>query len=316
MSSESIRSDAADLAWSLWTELGVSGVLRNHGGTVIDPEPLLAATPALASGDPRLLEQVLSWCACHADRVNSGRLTALVKTLRPSARAAFEAFGATANAVAGTNWPASGSPLSPLPRMREVPMPLDRPAGLRLRARAFCGVGTRADVLCDLLAHPGVWVTAGQLAEGGHSKRNVARVLAELDDAGIVVRHAAGNGLRFRLAQPAALASLLAGNPEASPDWTRIFELAISLLDLAALENTPAAVRRVEANALRDALYPPAELLSLAPPRTRGEPRAWELLMEWGTAQMAGLASGEHSALGVGAGVSKGASGGASTIGV
>jgi len=196
-------------------------------------------------------------------------------------------------------------------------MPLDRPAGLRLRARALCGVGTRADVLCDLLAHPGVWVTAGQLAEGGHSKRNVARVLAELDEAGIVVRHAAGNELRFRLAQPAALATLLAGNPEASPDWPRIFELATSLLDLAALENMPVAVRRVEANALRDALHAPVARLSLRdPPKTRGEPRAWELLIVWGTAQMAGLAGGDHAVMGVGAGASRAASGEASTAGV
>lgn len=316
MSSASIRSDAEDLAWSLWTELGVAGVVRKHEGTVIDPEPLLAATPALASGDPRLLEQVLSWCACHADRVNTGRLTALVKTLRPSARAAFEAFGATANAVAGTNWPSSGSPWSPLPRMREVPLPLDRPAGLRLRARALCGVGTRADVLCDLLAHRRGWVTASQLAEGGHSKRNVARVLAELDEAGMVVRHAAGNGLRFRLAQPAALSSLLAGDPEASPDWIRIFELAIGLLDVVALEATPSAVRRVEAHALRDALQPPADRLSLsAPPRTRGEPKAWELLIEWGTEQMAALAGGDHASMGVGAGLPRAAGGEASTGG-
>ena len=53
MSSQSIRQHAADLAWSLWTELGVSGVVRRHSGIVIDLEPLLAATPALASDDPR-----------------------------------------------------------------------------------------------------------------------------------------------------------------------------------------------------------------------------------------------------------------------
>ncbi len=294
MSSESIRSDAADLAWSLWTELGVSGVVRKHSDTVIDLEPLLAATPALAGDDPRLLEQVLSWCACHGDRVNTGRLTALVSTLRPSARAAFEAFGATANAFAGTKWPAAGSPWSPLPRKREVPMPLDRPAGVRLRARALCGVGTRADVLCDLLARPAAWVTASQLAEGGHSKRNVARVLAELDDAGLVVRLATGNGLRFRLTQPGALNGLLGERPQASPDWMRTFELAITLLDVAALENAPVAVRRVEANALRAALQPLAERLSLSGlPKSRGVPTAWELLIEWGTAQIAALASGD-----------------------
>lgn len=294
MSSESIRRDAADLAWSLWTELGVSGVVRRHSGTVIDLEPLLAATPALASDDPRLREQVLSWCACHGDRVNTGRLAAQVKRLRPSAQTAFTSFGATANAVAGTRWPAAGSPWTPLPRPREVPLPLDRPALPRLRARALCGVGTRADVLCDLLASPAAWLTASQLAEGGHSKRNVARVLAELDGAGIIVRQAAGNVLRFRLSQPAALVGVLSGFPEESPDWTRIFELAIALLDVAALELSPAAVRRVEANKLREVLRPLAERLSLgAPPKTRGEPRAWELLVEWGAVRMAALAGGD-----------------------
>lgn len=173
-------------------------------------------------------------------------------------------------------------------------MPLDRPAGVRLRARALCGVGTRADVLCDLLARPAAWVTASQLAEGGHSKRNVARVLAELDDAGLVVRLATGNGLRFRLTQPGALNGLLGERPEASPDWMRMFELAITLLDVAALENAPVAVRRVEANALRAALQPLSERLSLSGlPKSRGVPAAWELLMEWGTAQMAALASGD-----------------------
>jgi hypothetical protein len=99
-----------------------------------------------------------------------------------------------------------------------------------------------------------------------------------------------------------------------SPDRTRIFEVAIGLLDVAALENGPAAVRRVEANAVRDALYPLAELLSLAP--TRGEPKAWELLIEWGTAQMAGLAGGDHAAMGLDAGASTAAGGEASTVGV
>ena len=304
MSSESLRRDAADLAWSLWTELGVPGVVRKHSGAVIDLEPLLAATPALAANDPRLLEQVLSWCACHGVRVNTGRLAGLVGRLPPSASAAFQNFGATANAVAGTRWSAVGSPWHPLPRLRDVPLPLDRPALLRLRARALCGVGTRADVVCDLLARPGVWLTASELAEAGHSKRNVARVLAELDGAGIIARQVTGNGLRFRLAQPSALVGVLGGFPAQSPDWTRIFDLAISGLAVAGLETMPAAARRVEANTLREALHPLAERLSLGGlPKTRGEPKAWELVVEWATAQMSAIAIGDSAALGVHSGV-------------
>lgn len=298
MSSASIRADAADLAWSLWTELGVSGVLRSHRDVVIDLEPLLAATPALAAEDPRLQEQVLSWCAGHADRVNTVRLAALVRSLRPSARTAFETFGATVNAVAGTKWPAAVSPPTPPPRLREVPLPLDRPALLRLRARALCGVGTRADVLCDLLEHPGSWMMASELAAGGHSKRNVARVLAELDEAGVVVHQATGNVLRFRLVQPGSFIGLLGGCPDRRPDWVRIFEFVSTMLDLAALEELPAAVRRVEANTLREVLRPLSDRLSLPGlPNTRGEPKAWEALVDWATVEMAALARGDSAAL-------------------
>ncbi|MES2643417.1 MAG: hypothetical protein V4850_28295 [Myxococcota bacterium] len=299
MYSEAIRRAAGDLAWSLWSELGVPGVARKHSSTSIDLEPLLVFTPTLAHEDPRLLEQVLSWCVDHADRVNAGRLATLVKKLPPQARVNFEAFATTVNHLAGTRWPAAGQIWDPLPRLRPVPLPIERPALVRLRARALCGVGSRADVLCDLLARPGAWSTAAMLAEAGHSKRNVARTLSELEAAGIVVRLPSGNALRFRLTNPAALATVLGGVPPASPQWLPVFELVTMLLDLAAMEGTSSAVRRVQANTLHDAVAPLAQLLGLAaPPQTRGEPQAWELLARWGAGQVDALASGTSAALG------------------
>lgn len=159
-------------------------------------------------------------------------------------------------------------------------------------------MGTRADVLCDLLEHPGSWSAASQLAEGGHSKRNVTRVLAELDEAGIVVHQATGNVLRFRLVQPGALIGLLGGCPDRRPDRVRIFEFVSTMLGLAAMETLPAAVLRVEANTLREVLRPLSDRLSLPGlPKTRGEPKAWEALVDWATVEMAALARGDSAAL-------------------
>ncbi len=292
-SSDSIPQKAADLAWSLWTELGVSGVVRNHADTMVDPEPLLAVTPTLAGEDVRLLEQVLCWCAAHGDRINTVRLTTIVDALPPIPRASFLSFAATINAVGGSRWPSEGPPWSPLPRMRPVVLPLERVALVRLRARALWGLGTRADVLCDLAGNPGGWSTASDLAENGHSKRNIARTFADFEAAGVVIRQLRGKELRFRLAQPAALGVVLGGLPTTCPPWTRIFSFVLKLMEVQALRNLAPAIRRVEANTLRDVLLPMADGLWLKrPPGTRGEPAAWELLSGWAEEQLSGFAGG------------------------
>lgn len=299
MSNESIRRSAADLAWSLWTELGVPGVVRHHAAISVDVEPLLIVTPALAGDDSRLLEQVLGWCVTNGALVNTSRLTTLLACLPALPRAAFEQFAATANAAAGTKWPASGSSWEPMPRVRPVPMHLGRPSLWRLRARALCGVGTRADVLCDLAIRYPVWTSAAQLAEGGHSKRNVARVLADFVSAGIILQTEAGNKLRFCLARPLAFSQLLGDCAPASPDWPRIFALALRLLDFAAMPDATASVGRVHANNARGEVSPLSDVLHLdAPPETRGNPDALNAFREWAERQISDLANGTSPALG------------------
>ena len=291
MFSAPLRRHAEDLAWSLWTELGVSGVLRNHASIALDLEPILAVTPALTD-DPRLLEQVLCWCVAHHAWVNSARLSTLVTGLPDAARARFEAFAATVNAVADTRWPAAGEP-QPLPRLREVPLFVERRALIRLRARALCGVGTRADTLCDLLAHQRTWSTAALLAEGGHSKRNVARILSDLEAAHIVVCQVTGNVHSFRLAHPEAIEAVLDGMPAACPGWPGLLSFTLQLLDLASIETLPGAVRRVEANSRRALLASAADRLWLAPPpATQGAPDAWQVLLGWADETLACIARG------------------------
>ena len=274
-------------------------MIRNHSGVGIDLEPLLAVTPVLSCDDPRLLEQVLCWCVSHRDRVNTARLTMLVHRLPAEACRIFKSFASTVNAVAKTTWPAEGSPWDSLPRLRDVPLPLQRKSLFRLRARVLCGVGTRADVLCDLLARPRNWSTAAELAEHGHSKRNIARTLVDFESAQIGISLSRGNALQFRAAHPATIAAALGGLPTAHPDWTTIFSLVLLLLEIGDFENAPVPVQQVEAATRRNTLALLSEQLSLkSPPLTAGIPDAWHILMDWGVSQLADLANAKSTAFG------------------
>ncbi len=293
MSSAAIRDGVLELAWSLWTELGVPGVTRNHAHLVLDPEPLILATPTLAAADPRLLERAFGWCAAHADRISASRLKGL---LSASSRPVVERFSSFSLGLRdrGVRWPAAGrpSPWSPPGSPPAPPLPLDRPALLRFRLRALCGVGARADVLGELLTRPDRWPSAAGLAALGYTKRNVARVLSELDDAGLVESRREGNTLRFHLARSSSLRELVGAGELAAPAWQLLLGVFADLLDLLEHENAPASVRRVEAHKLRERLVQPCRMLSLdAPPPTRGVPDAWDLLVAWGASRVRAAAT-------------------------
>ena len=75
---ERITRLVIDLGWSLWTELGVPGVIRRHAHVAIDPEPLIVFSPWLLRHDARLQEEVVRWCVAHADRISASRLHGLL----------------------------------------------------------------------------------------------------------------------------------------------------------------------------------------------------------------------------------------------
>jgi DNA-binding transcriptional ArsR family regulator len=270
-------------------------VSRNHAHTVLDPEPLIVATPTLAATDPRLLEQVFGWCAAHADRISASRLKGLLSGSSESVVNRFSSFSRGLQGQ-GVKWPVLGSseawsPPGGLPA--PAPLPLARPAMLRFRLRALSGVGARADVLTELLASPESWRSAAELSALGYTKRNVARVLAELDDAGIVASRAEGNTRRFRLTSADPLRELVGSNGLTAPSWHLLFGILVDLFDLLEHETDPAAVRRVEASKLRERLILPCRMLSLdEPPPTRGVPDAWDALVSWGASRVLAAASG------------------------
>lgn len=218
--SSSIRENTLDLAWSLWSELGVSSVIQNHGHCIIDPEPLIIATPTIAKHEPRLVEQVSGWCVAHSDRISASRLKGLLREATEPVAMNFSGFS-TALRGQGVKWPSVGSP-GPCPVPSDLPsppLPIRRPSLQRFRLRALSGVGARADILCELLARERAWVSAAQLARSGYTKRNVSRVLSELEAAGLVATRMEGNAFRFRLARGTPLLELAGGDGLAIPRW-------------------------------------------------------------------------------------------------
>jgi len=287
-----------DLVWSLWTELGVPGPRRDHRRAIVDPERLLTVTPWFARADARLLDLVFSWCIQHGTRLSGSRLTALVRTAHPDARFAAEAFLA--------ELATAGVPLvrvQPLPAARprahrDLPIDAERPALLRLRMRALVGVGGRADLLVALLSAPGAWVSATSLVdEVGMAKRHIARVLAELADGTIVHARQRGNVREFRLANPRALAELVALPEDAVfPRWSSVFEWMRLTDELGAMPTDRPATLRVEVARREEVLLGLAIELGLPHP-ARSEATDAAAIVAWVGEHARAMADGTAGAL-------------------
>ena len=97
---------------------------------------------------------------------------------------------------------------------------LDRPALLRLRARALTGLGVRAETLLYLWTHS---AAHGRLIadRAGYSQRQVADYLSDLSDARFADRFEVGKTIQYRL-RPEVNA--IAGQTVRYVDWPRAFE--------------------------------------------------------------------------------------------
>lgn len=97
---------------------------------------------------------------------------------------------------------------------------LDRPALLRLRARALTGLGVRAETLLYLWTHS---AAHGRLIaeRAGYSQRQVADYLSSLSDARFADRFEVGKTIQYRL-RPEMVA--IAGQTVRYVDWPRTFE--------------------------------------------------------------------------------------------
>ncbi len=306
----SLAASALDLAWSLWTELGVAGVTRSHRAVAIDPEPLVVWSAHVIRHEARLRDLVFGWCVEHSDRISASRLKGVASRYPAPFQESFEEFAGALHESAGIRWPGRTSTDWPVPsQLRKARLPFTRPALLRFRLRALCGVGSRADVLSELLARLPEWTSAADLADEGYSKRNVARVLSEFRSSHLVDELSEGNRLSFRLRRPEVLSVLVAGGIRRSglewfhdphhPPWRPILEM---FAHTQALEERfvgrNEAAKRIAAHNLINEIKQSAMTLGYVDvPKTTGNPVAYDAVLEWAGFHLAALASGTSSVL-------------------
>ncbi len=225
---------ALDLAWSLWAELGVDGVVRRHDWQAIDLEPLIIFTSRLGDRDHRLRASTIDWCITNSRFASAFRLRNLADQASPSTRAAFGRYAATVRAHAKAPWPGHGDPLTLFHPERIGSPDLRRPSLVQLRLRALVGVSARAEVLKLMLADPQRPQAASTLAEdAAYGKGSVAQALEMLTMAGIVQVQPDANRLLYRLSRPGELSQALLWLPAVFPDWSPILRIIEAIADYA-----------------------------------------------------------------------------------
>lgn len=219
------------LAWSLWSELGVSTWERRHQGWAIELEPLVAFTACLGEHDRRLLREAVDWCAANPAFVSISQYRHVIAAPLWDDGELFARFGATMTSLTGRKWPGSDRgrayeiELSGKSRLRE----LSAPSLLQLRLRALFGVGTRAELVRLMLLSPSQEWTVGQLGERiAYTQRQAATDLDMLVRGGIVERTGGGPS-RYVLRDAGALRAVVGSLPRFAPRWTPVLQVLASM---------------------------------------------------------------------------------------
>lgn len=282
--SEQLRHNVLDFAWSVWTELGVSGWLRRHEDVLIDIEPLLLFTASLT--DARLVDESMDWSIRYGRFVSKVRLRNLLEASDDDTRRNFFEFAATVNARGRFGWPSDGA----RPRTkfeasgRSRVEDFGRPALLALRVRAIFGVGARAEIVRLFIANPIAALTAAELAEqSNYAKRNATEALASLHLGGLIKKVPFRNASRYLLGPREEFVSFIGELPRKFPAWDSLLRVLSSLLRLAerSEEQTPLS-RALQAQKLaEDHALDFVRAGMTLPPRMAPGAEAWSDFVNW-----------------------------------
>ena len=246
-SADRVAGAAVDLAWSLWRELGVPGVVRQHEGWLVVPEPLILFTGALRDRDRRLRDQAVAWCVHYLPLVSTTALRHTYTRERwPVSVIADTA--ATMAREARANWVGreEGSPFPVSARFEPWGDPFAEPGGLTLRIRSAFGVGARAEVLRALLLEYPAEPTMAELADAAFAtKRHTADAVQHLEWSGLVAVDRRRQPFRLRLRKRDDLAALVQPLPSGTADWGPLLRFVAgcveALTDIAELPEELAA---------------------------------------------------------------------------
>jgi DNA-binding transcriptional ArsR family regulator len=293
-----ISENLQALVWSLWTELGVRGVVRNHSDCSIDPEPLILFTSLLKGADPRLRDESIDWCISNLKLLSVARLRNLLKEVNQDSHDDFYEYASIINSNSPARWPLGKSTLPKKFRRskKSALSDLGRPALIHLRLRSLFGVGARAEIIAALLARPGLDMSSADLARlNKYTKRNVADIMESLKIGGLVKATRTGNQVRYRLDRRQKLIDLIGSLPSAFPSWTPIFHLLHTILRVSSeFGSKKHEVAGVEAHQALNRMVPVLEQLDLAVPAQ--QPNAalyWKSFVTWSLQLTGSLASGK-----------------------
>lgn len=280
--SQKIDHSLLNLAWSLWSELGVAGVTRKHQNVLILIEELVLFTAILAEIDPRLRDESIDWCSQYHHLISTSRLKSLMIDFE---REPFSRYAASLNAVSRAKWtPASTTPLKKiLLSHKSCLKPLESPALLNIRARSIFGTGTRADLITFFVTHTNSDFSISDVTEVGYTKRNLAEILEDLHRGGLFDKFLQGNKLRYRLMKNESLLSVLGPIPKYAPSWRLILKVLLSLREcIKRTENDSESTKIVEVRNCLDTLQGSLRKIRLTPPPFQNNLSLyWNALSEW-----------------------------------
>jgi hypothetical protein len=268
-----IRQNIVDLYWGAWSELGVSGWGRTHGDWAIDPEPLIAFTPAVATEDSRLRDEVTDWCIRNWRHVSQIRLRHILRDHDLESSEEWGEFAATVNRSAGSKFPGATEPRHYQTTGRSTLRPLTEPSAVYLRMRAVFGLGARAEVL-RYLAFSKERSTAAVLAsQTNYAKRNIADTCDLLAQAGFLHSRTIGNRRYFSLTDESDFMHFIGEIPSETPDWSALLRVMSQILRWTySAERMKSKVLMVETHEVAAAVEDDLESLGIAPaPHIFGE---------------------------------------------
>lgn len=286
------------LAWSLWAELGVSSVVREHQHCCVDPEALMIFTASLADADPRLRDESLDCALALAPYLWTSRLKTLLSRTDKTVQHAFGEYAATFNRSSTSHvtlpFADEGRALALSRSGKSRPQTYAHtPGQFLIRCRAIFGVGARADVLCAMLfSRQQGWLATDLATLVGLPKRAMASVLHDLAFGGVMVATPVGNRLRYDFVGRNGLELVVGAKPKWKPLWASILPFLVRMRAvIAGRDERGPTSSLVDAHKELGAFFATSSTLGVhaAPP----DSRSWDEVVDWFVRTLTDMANGE-----------------------
>ena len=286
-----IENGILDLVWSLWSELGVRGVQRNHSKWAIDLEALIAFTAALGDLDPRLRDETTDWCIEHNRWISGSRLKKIIKDDYAENPKIGE-FIATVNEHSQARLPCGTKSRKFKSREHSLTIDFGSPALVVLRIRGMVGVGARAEVIFNFIASPSAQYSASDLAQKSYfTKRRVADTLHELSESGLLRSRKKGNQLIYSFQHWQTFTVLLGTLPSIYLSWSAVFPYLLVILKAASNESSTGSLKTfTELKKLNE--HRPIDVVLPPPPLEHKGKNFWPAFTGWAEDLIGPLSSG------------------------